>query len=114
MLKKQNRLLTNYEFNKTRRLGKKFNSNLFYLYYLDTQNPLNPTRVGVIVSNKFDKSAVRRNRVKRVFREVIRSDFDKIKSGFWIVIYPKQSSVGKTYEEINSEFNKALSYLSLS
>lgn len=113
MLKKDNRLTTRYQYNTVRRLGKNYSSEFFHIYYLDiSQHQENKnTKVGFIVTNKFSKSAVARNRVKRVFREVIRTNFDKIKFGYWIVIYPKVKSLEKGYEEINTDFNKAIQNL---
>ena len=114
MLKKENRLLTNYEFRKVRRLGKRYKGPYFTLYYLETKNNEEaPSRFGIVVSNKFDKSAVKRNRVKRLFREVVRLNLDKLKVGFWVVIYPNKASEDKNYEEINIEFNKVLSKIPL-
>ena len=108
MLKKQNRLLTNYEYGKVRRLGKKTNSESFYCYVLDTTGFEGDKRAGVIISTATEKSAVKRNRVKRVFSEVLRLNFDRIKSGIWISLYPKKEALNKNYEEINVEFNKTL------
>jgi ribonuclease P protein component len=127
MLKKQNRLQTNYEFGRVRRFGGKYRCELFDLYYLkqfskaqtnpinapnstNSANPANSSssRFGIVISNKFSKSAVVRNRVKRVFREVLRLNLDKIGGGFWIVFYPRLLSINKGYEEINAEFNKVL------
>ena len=39
MLKKENRLLTNYEFGKTRRFGKKVSTKFFDVYFLALKNP---------------------------------------------------------------------------
>lgn len=114
MLRKENRLLTTYEYNKVRREGNKYNSQLFYLYYLELKDSTKPTRVGIVLSKKFSKIAVERNRVKRVFSEVIRLNLNKVKGGFWVVIHPRQLSKDKGYEEINSEFNKVLSEIPLS
>ncbi|MFZ5424413.1 MAG: ribonuclease P protein component [Patescibacteria group bacterium] len=108
MLEKPHRLLTNYEFNKTRRKGVKFSNPLFDMYYLRLLEEDNATRFGIVVSNKFSKVAPTRNRVKRLFREAIRNNFDRIKSGYWVVIYPRKESIEKGYEEISSEYVKAL------
>lgn len=113
MLKKGSRLLTNYEFNKVRRQGKRYKTDFLTIYYLDVSGYDGPSRFGIVIPNKFSKSAVVRNRVKRVFREVIRLNIDKILDGFWIVIYPAQVSEDKGYEVINEDFNKVLSKVSL-
>ncbi len=108
MLPKQHRLSTSYEFNKTRKIGKSLRTPFFDIYYLELRNPQYPTRIGIVVTNRFSKSAPVRNRVKRVFREVFRLNLDKIKSGYWIVAHPKKLSEDKDYEAINAEFNKTL------
>ena len=114
MLSKERRLSTTYEFNKTRRLGKKVRTSLFDIFYLDIDNYDGPSRVGVVVTNKYSKVAPVRNRVKRVFREVFRKNTDKIKPGFWIVVHPSKAAQEKGYEEVNTEFIKILSEVSFS
>jgi ribonuclease P protein component len=112
MLKKENRLLSNYEFGKTRKAGRQVSGKFFHLYYYKHSKYNGPGKVGIVVSNKFDKSAVRRNRVRRIYREAIRNNFDKIEPGYWIVIYPKFSSAGKKYEEINTDYSETLQKIS--
>lgn len=111
MLKKQNRLSTTYEFEKVKRLGRYYKARLFHIYFLPLKDPNAPTRVGIVVSNNFHKSAVVRNRIKRLFREAIRQKFDRIRNGLWIVIYPKFISIDKTYEEISFDFDQFLQKL---
>ena len=108
MLKKYNRLLTKYEFSRTKKFGGNHSGKFFHLYIYKPPQYQGPSRVGIVVSNKFSKSAVKRNRLKRVFREVVRNNFDKIESGQWVVIYPKFSAVNKKYEEISADFAKTL------
>ncbi|MBD3365858.1 ribonuclease P protein component [candidate division WWE3 bacterium] len=117
MLKKQNRLLTNFEFRITHRYGKKTSGKYFYLYYLDRSKrnlseAKKPTRIGFLTSKKLAKNAVTRNRIKRVFREVVRLNLDKIKPGFWIALHPKKQSLTASYEEINTDFIKTLQKVS--
>lgn len=114
MLKKQNRLNTNFEFSTVRRYGTKSSNRYFNLYFLDAKNYDGPTRFGFVVPNTFSKSAPERNRVKRVFREVIRLSLNKIKDGYWVVIYPNQAAKETKYEEISTEFNKVLSEIPIS
>lgn len=108
MLNKLNRLSTKFEFNVTRKYGKHVTTPLFHLFYLEPRNYRGPTRVGFVVSNKFSKSAVKRNRVKRIYREVVRNLFDRINDNYWIVMHPKNSILKPTYESINTEFAKTL------
>jgi ribonuclease P protein component len=108
MLPKENRLSSNFEYQITKKYGKYASGNFFHIYVLKPKNYEGPAKVGFVVSNKTSKNATDRNRVKRVFREVLRLNFDKITAGYWVVIYPKVISLGKNYEEICTDFNKVL------
>lgn len=83
-----------------------------HIYALVPQNYRGETKVGIVISNKFHKKAVRRNKVRRIFREVVRSNIEKLGSNRWVVIHPKFDCLGKTYEEINSDFTKILQKVS--
>jgi ribonuclease P protein component len=115
MLKKENRLTSRFEFNKVRYLanknGTKYSSPLFHIFFIESS--AGPSKFGIVVSNKYHKSAVVRNNIKRIYREVIREHFGKIKGGFWIVIHPRKASADRSYEEISTEFIKAIQKLSL-
>jgi ribonuclease P protein component len=104
MLKKPFRLSSKYEFNLTRRKGQAFKGEFFTLYLFKPNNYEGPAKVGFVVSNKLSKSAVKRNGLKRLFREAVRANYDKIKPGYWVVIYPKLASLNKKYEDINTDF----------
>ena len=113
MLKKLNRLKTNFEYNITRKYGKKYDSASFSIFVLKPRNYAGPTKFGIVVSNKVHKNAVKRNRIKRVYREVIRLNKNKFPNeNLWIVIHPKTNSIDKVYEEIDTEFNKTLQKIS--
>jgi len=115
MLKKENRLSSNFEFNVTRKYGKYYKGKYFHVYFLIPKNYEGPTKVGVVVSNKFSKSAVVRNKVKRLFREVVKNNFGKIgKGNLWVVIHPKIACSGEGYEKISAEFDKILQEASFS
>lgn len=115
MLKKENRLRSDFEFNVTRKYGDYYKSRSFHVYFLVPKKYEGPTKVGIVVSNKFSKNATDRNRIKRVFREVVKNNFEKIgKGNLWVVIHPKISCLNKSYEEINSEFDKVLQEASFS
>jgi len=115
MLKKENRLSSNFEFNVTRKYGKYYKGKYFHIYFLKPKNYEGPTKVGVVVSTKFDKRAVVRNRIKRIFRDIIRKNFESVSDkGLWVVIHPKTACTNVEYEEISSEFNKILQEASFS
>lgn len=108
MLPKKHRLTTRYEYSKVKRDGSQVSSRFFHLYYLKRYDSTEDTKAGIVISNKFSKVAPARNKVKRQFREIIRTNFGKIKSGYWIVVYPKFNVKEAKYEEINLEFIKIL------
>ena len=114
MFKKENRLSTNFEFNITKKYGTKLFSRYFTLYYLKPNKYQGPSKIGIVVSTKLHKKAVKRNWIKRIFRETIRQKLDKIPSDLWIAIYPKRICLEKTYEEISTDINKVLPKISLS
>jgi ribonuclease P protein component len=115
MLKEEYRLKTNFEYNITRKHGKRYSGKYFYINVLKPRNYEGPTKFGVVVTTKIHKRAVKRNRVRRLFVESFRHQFDPIKDkGVWISVYPKASALNKTYEEINTDLTETLQKISFS
>ena len=114
MLKKENRLSTDFEFNVARKHGTKVSSILCNMFFLKPTNYQGPVKVGVVVSKKLSKLAVKRNRLKRLFMECIRKEIDNLPKDHWIVFHPNKESLSKTYEKISIDVNKVLSKISLS
>lgn len=114
MLKKENRLTSRFEFNVARKHGNYYEGSLSHLYVLTPTNYTGKTKFGIVVSNKFSKKAVERNRVKRLFREIIRENLEVFGDNKWVVIHPKFDCLNRSYEEINSDFTKILQKVSLS
>lgn len=108
MLKAQNRVTSNFEFNVARKYGEYFSCPLFHAYVLTAKNYVGPAKIGIVISNKFSKKAVVRNRVKRLYRESLRKKVDTIKDGLWIVLHPKTASIDQKYEKIDSELTQFL------
>jgi ribonuclease P protein component len=109
MLKKENRLTTNFEYKITQKYGKHFIGKYFHLYILEPKSYEGQAKVGIVVSNKLHNKAAKRNYVKRLYRESVQKHIDKIKDRhLWIAIYPKFDALGKKYEEIRSDFNKTV------
>ena len=93
------------DFNKDFSTPRNFFKNLPF----EKKNPLkvfsfgsDAARFSVVVPKKLEKSAVKRNRLKRQMREVVRLLLkeEKIKSGFMMVFVAKQDLLGSEYEEI--------------
>lgn len=104
MLKRANRLISNFEFNVVRKYGDHSNTGSMYLSYVRPTNYKGPAKVGFLIPNTYDKRAVQRNRSKRLLREVVANHLTNFKDDFWIVISPRQSLKERTYEELNTEF----------
>ena len=76
--------------------GRAFFNPLFTLKFL--KNPSDSRRFTVVVSTKVSKSAVRRNRIKRVLREYIRLNLPQLSPGDYAVVV-KPAAAGKEAEE---------------
>lgn len=123
MLPKANRIHTRFEFGKVKKFGDSYRHKYFYLYALPTGRLETISRgrwdiggqsqIGFLMSNKLHKNAVVRNRVKRLFRESVRQNFDKIPVGWWLVFHPRFICVGASYEELNADITAVLQKLSV-
>ena len=72
MLKKQFRLKNKYAFNATYRVKNSIYKDGIVLFIGKKKTDETPTKVGFVVSKKTHKSAVKRNRLKRLIRESYR------------------------------------------
>jgi ribonuclease P protein component len=113
MLKRQNRLSSNFQFNVTRKYGTHTEGGFFHLYLVKPTNYEGAQKFGIVVSNKFSKKAVVRNKVKRHYREILFKELNKFIGSFWIVIHPKFSCLDKSYEELFTDFDKTIQKVSL-
>lgn len=84
--------------------GKKFKTANFLFICKESEK----SRIGITVTTKIHKRAVRRNRVKRCIREVYRKMFGFLEGTFDLVVISHQGSIDLTYLEIKKEFNYAL------
>lgn len=115
MIKKELGLNTNFEFNITRKYGEYYFGKYFHLYVLKPTNYSGISKFGIVISTKFDKSAVARNKVKRQYKQAIKLFLEENKAkSLWIVLHPKFGAKDKSYEEISSDLNKTLQKVSLS
>ena len=105
MLPKERRLVSDYDFRKVRRGGRKVSNTLFDFYYLPTGTP---SRFGFVVSTKLDKRAVRRNRAKRILREEVRLLLPRIGSGFDFVFWARKRFLDAKPEQVEAAIKTAL------
>lgn len=92
-----NRLRTNEDFLKVYRGGKNYWNRNLTIYV--RKNNLNYSRFGYSITKKIGNSVVR-NKVRRRMQEIVRLNFDGIKSGYDIVVIPKKNTVDIKYKEL--------------
>lgn len=93
------------DIEKVKRHGRRFSTNVFNLlvYKMDDQ----PSRVGIIVGKRFG-NAVRRNKVKRIFREIVRQLYQDCVPGQGLLIFPKREALVRPFEELKQQWGAAL------
>jgi len=104
MLKKENQLKKDKEFDKVFKNGRSSFSKILGIKAV--ANRLEMSRFGILVSNKISQKAVERNQIKRRIREAIRLQVLKIKPGFDVVVITLPPILGSGYKEIE----KAIGY----
>jgi len=109
MLPKANRLKKKKDFERVFKKGQGFKEDFLYLKII--KNNLKSSRFGFIVSKKFSKKAVNRNKIKRRLRGLIRIKLNKIKKGIdgVIIIMPglEVTDIWQLEKIINKLFEKA-------
>lgn len=107
MLPKKFRLQDFQEIEKVKKEGKLFQTPLFGVLVLPKDDK-DSLRFTFIVSLKISKESTRRNRVKRLLSEAVRSFLPQINSGFDLVFLAKRSIVDKSFWEIKGQIEIVL------
>ena len=100
-MKREFRLLKNYDFQKVIQAKKSAVNRSFVAYIL--KNDLNKMRVGISIGNKYG-CAVLRNKAKRQVREMVKDMFDFSKSVDVVIIIRKEF-INRTYQKNNEELS---------
>jgi len=100
MLKKENRLHLDKDFDYIFKNGQSFYNNVFGLKVATTE--LEVFRLGILISTKVSKKAVVRNRIKRQFREIIQQELPRLKKGHDLIIIVLPRIVTEKSLEIKS------------
>ena len=72
------------------------------------KNDFGVSRFTVVAGTKVSKSAVKRNRVKRQYREIVRLALDRIKPGFDVVFLTSSKAIPLDYKEKEERLMKVL------
>ena len=106
-----------YNFKKILRFGDTYTSLSFILKFKKDDD--DEKRFAIIASNKFSKSAVVQNGVKRLIGNVIEEKVDKFPSSYSYIFIPKKSildkdgKINRSAEEINIEIDTFLSKMAV-
>ncbi|MBX3330438.1 MAG: ribonuclease P protein component [Nitrospira sp.] len=90
--------------------GRRISNVLFNLlaYKMDDA----PSRVGIIVGKRFG-NAVRRNRAKRIFRELVRQLHQDLVPGRGLLVFPKRDALLQSRDELVQALRNSLEHLHL-
>jgi ribonuclease P protein component len=102
---KDDRIRKRSEFLRVQRLGVKVSSRSFLLFA--RKNGLGRARLGVTVSKRVG-NAVRRNRIKRLVREVYRLNREKFPGDIDLVVVAKKNAVGGCYDDVRHDLCQAV------
>lgn len=103
MLPRVNRLVSSRDFQRVYKKGSFIKGFFFNLAY-DSQENTQPV-LGVIVSNKVSKSAVIRNKIKRIVRRFFYTKINSIDLGSYVIVARPGVRLG-TDSELNSDLVK--------
>jgi ribonuclease P protein component len=98
MLKKENRISLNKDFDRVFKTGQSFYGKV--LGFKAAKNMLPDSRFGILISAKISKKAVIRNRFKRQLREIIHEELPKLKTGYDVVLIVLPLILDKNFEEL--------------
>lgn len=102
MLPKKNRLTKKSEFSEVLTKGRIFQGPLFGTAVYKRNDGL-PAKIGIIVSKKISKLAVKRNRAKRLLRESLRRLIKDAPDGLNIVFLTKKNLLEAVQDEVYRE-----------
>lgn len=101
---KDNRLLKQKDFDKVYQGGKSYQNQYFHFYFLEKDGP--PPRLGLALGKEVGK-AVQRNKVKRIIREIFRTNKDLF-NNMDLIVKPLAGIKNLGRKEIRAILKKSL------
>lgn len=103
---KSERVLKGHEFRYLKENGKSTVGKMMVLSHAPA--PDGKRRLGIIVTKKFNKRAVKRNRAYRIIREAYRLIKESVKEDTWLVIIARKHLQGKSASDVQAEMLRLL------
>lgn len=97
MLQSENRLRKDRDFQVVFKKGQSIFDNFCGVRFY--KNGLENSRFAVVVGTKVHKSAVKRNKVRRQYREILRLNLLQFKKGFDVILLTSKESLNLDYHE---------------
>ena len=94
------------EFERVRKKGSAIRNPFFTMIYAPYV-PVESSRIGIIAGRRAG-NAVRRNRLKRVCRELVRGSIPSFLPGYECILYPKTRILDVSFEEVKGAWNTML------
>ena len=88
-----------------KRHGRRFSTNLFNILACTMDH--SASRVGIVVGKRFG-GAVRRNRAKRIFRELVRDLYQDLIPGQALLVFPKREALLQPFGELRRTWEASL------
>jgi len=104
MLPKKFRLTSDKDIKLVYKTGKPFLTKFFNFKF--KKNSLEENRFCIIISNKVDKRAVIKNKIKRQISEIIRLNMKKIRKGYDVTIVVKNNIINKDTKKIICDYHE--------
>ncbi len=105
-------LRSNRDIQMVKHHGRRLSTAFFNLLLLAYKMDEAPSRVGIIVGKRFG-NAVRRNRAKRVFRELVRQYHPDLVAGRGLLVFPKRDALLQSREGLSQMWKTSLERLHL-
>jgi ribonuclease P protein component len=103
------RLKRNRDFVRVRKRGKPYRCPYFILFALPETGDL-PARIGISASKRVG-NAVARNRAKRQYRELFRTNRHQLRVGSDLLLSIRKPSTTASFQELEHRFLQAMKYL---
>ena len=95
------------DFDRVKKHGRRLNGRMMTLNVVPTEEE--HSRLGIIVSRRYDTHAVERNRARRLIRESFRCLRHRLSESVWLIVIARRAMHGKSMAAVQSEMSRLLS-----